>query len=70
MGWVMISCPVTGRAISTGIETDHFSLKQVRSFTSRCSCQACGGEHAWSNFDAWICDTSPRAMPSEGPQAA
>ena len=27
MGYVMISCPVTGRAISTGIETDHFSIR-------------------------------------------
>ncbi len=59
MGRVMISCPVTGKAVSTGIETDRFTLELARAFNSRSHCRACGGEHRWSNADAWICESPP-----------
>jgi hypothetical protein len=29
MGLLMITCPHTGQPISTGIETDEYSLKQI-----------------------------------------
>ena len=61
MGRVMISCPVTGTAISTGIEADRFSLEAAKAFQSRARCPACGNEHIWSRTDAWICESGPRA---------
>lgn len=59
MGRVMISCTVTGKAVSTGIETDQFALDLAKSFESWTNCSACGGEHLWSRSDAWICEAVP-----------
>lgn len=63
MGCVMYSCPVTGNAIATGIETDLFSLRQARAFTACSRCPDCGREHTWSESDVWICDAVPRSSP-------
>ncbi len=63
MGCVMISCPVTGNAVSTGIETDHYALELAKAFKSRSRCSECGGEHIWSKTDVWICDTVPYQQP-------
>jgi hypothetical protein len=63
MGCVMFSCPVTGNAISTGVETDDFSLRQARRFKARSRCPDCGGEHVWSESDVWICDAIPLQSP-------
>ena len=59
MGWVMISCAVTGQAVSTGITTDQFALDRAQPFTAWARCSACGGEHAWSKSDAWLCEAEP-----------
>ena len=59
MGCVMITCPVTGQAVSTGIETELASLQQADPFRSSVWCPACRGEHSWSRSDAWICETIP-----------
>lgn len=64
MGCVMITCPVTGTAVSTGIETEQSTLDRAKSFTSRIVCRACGGEHMWSRRDAWICEFAPFEPPA------
>jgi hypothetical protein len=63
MGAVMISCPVTGTPVSTGIETDQSSLDLTPPFESRIKCPACGGEHVWSKHDIWINEPPPLANP-------
>jgi hypothetical protein len=63
MGSVMISCPVTGTPIPTGIETDQSSLDLTPPFESRIKCPACGGEHIWSKSDIWICEPQPLPNP-------
>ena len=64
MGFVMIICPVTGRAVSTGIATEFATLQQAAAFQICTRCGACGGEHRWSPGDAWICDTIPFERPA------
>jgi hypothetical protein len=64
MGCVMIRCPVTGTAVSTGIDTDLATLQEALPFRSVAHCAACGGEHQWSRSDAWICETFPFERPS------
>jgi hypothetical protein len=66
MGCVMILCPVTGKPVSTGIDTELSTLEQAHPFVSRLACSACGQEHRWSRSDAWICD----ALPAAGGRAA
>jgi len=63
MGAVMITCPVTGRPVPTGIATDLATLEQAVPFQTSTRCVACGGEHRWSRADAWICDTIPFDWP-------
>ncbi len=64
MGRVMIACPVTGKAVSTGIETELATPQQAVPFVSSARCAACGAQHQWSHSDAWICETMPFERPS------
>ena len=57
MAEIMIKCPVTNHAISTGIEVasdaDFNSLLNV---AYHIACPSCGGNHTWYMRDAWIAD--------------
>ena len=56
MGILMIDCPETGRAISTGrhVETAIFGSTPV--FFSRTYCPPCRAMHEWFAKDAWVHD--------------
>jgi hypothetical protein len=54
---LMISCPNTGQAISTGIETNEHSLRQIADVRSRTRCPNCGLVHTWWKGEAWLADT-------------
>src|SRR6516162_1295069 len=56
MGTVMIRCPKTSRAISTGIRTDVATFQATPVFFSQVLCPLCGLTHEWFAKDAWICD--------------
>jgi hypothetical protein len=58
MGMLMIRCPKTGQAISTGrhIESRLFSSTPV--FFSCTYCPYCRVRHEWFVKDAWVCDSS------------
>ena len=60
MGTVMIRCPNTGRAISTGIRADVATFHATPVFFSQVLCPLCQLTHEWFAKDAWICD-----MPGE-----
>ena len=60
MGTVMIRCPQTRRAISTGIRTDIATFHATPVFFSQVLCPLCQLTHEWFAKDAWICD-----MPGE-----
>jgi hypothetical protein len=52
MGIVMISCPMTCRAVSTGIEM--VAVDQLPTVTATMTCPACGRVHEWSKSDVWL----------------
>jgi endogenous inhibitor of DNA gyrase (YacG/DUF329 family) len=54
MGVVMITCPTTGRAVSTGIETDQHSFDILPDTLSKSKCPHCGAEHVWWTREAWL----------------
>lgn len=56
MGMVMIRCPATRRAISTGIEIDSVTFRSMPVFFSRTFCPLCRLAHEWFAKDAWVCD--------------
>jgi len=54
MSAVMIRCPVTGRPVSTAIETEPSVFRKLPKVSSRMHCPACGKDHAWSISSAWL----------------
>ena len=54
MSAVMIRCPVTGRAVSTAIETEPSTFRKLPMVPGRMHCPACGKEHAWTISSAWL----------------
>jgi hypothetical protein len=53
---LMIRCPNTGQPISTGIETDEYSLQQIADVPARTRCSICGLDHTWWTREAWLAD--------------
>jgi predicted RNA-binding Zn-ribbon protein involved in translation (DUF1610 family) len=52
VGVLLITCPVTGREFSTGIETDEQSLELIPETVAQSPCPHCGNDHVWSKLDA------------------
>ena len=48
---MMLTCPVTGKEFSTGIETDEQSLDLIPDTVAQSFCPHCGTSHAWSKLD-------------------
>lgn len=67
MGEIMIKCPKTGDAISTGIHCDRANFLQVPLFVSYANCQICGDQHSWTKADAWLSDElMSEKLPTDG----
>jgi len=56
MGILMIKCPSTGHAISTGIEMDQSRFGSSAVFFRRTFCPICRSYHEWFARDAWVCE--------------
>jgi hypothetical protein len=54
MGVLMIKCPSTGHAVSTGIEMSAVERLPIVIATAKCS--ACGRVHEWTVNDAWLAE--------------
>jgi hypothetical protein len=73
VGALMIMCPNTGQPISTGIETDEYSLKQIADVPTRTRCALCGLDHTWWKREAWLADAPPQGFATQirkGPRLA
>lgn len=70
MGTVMIKCPETRRAISTGIQVDCKSFHATPVFFSRTYCPFCQRKHEWFAKDAWVSDAASAVAPSYERQVA
>jgi hypothetical protein len=58
VGIVMIKCPQTGRAISTGIKADRESFRCSAVFFARTHCSICQTNHDWFAKEAWVYEPS------------
>jgi hypothetical protein len=56
MSILMIRCPQTGQAVSTGIDTDRDSFRKIPEVLGFAYCARCGLEHAWWQDEAWLAD--------------
>jgi hypothetical protein len=65
VGALMIMCPNTGQPISTGIETDEYSLKQIVDVPTRTRCPLCGLDHRWWKREAWLADAPPQGLAAQ-----
>nr|WP_246741295.1 hypothetical protein [Bradyrhizobium sp. 1(2017)] len=63
MGIVMIKCPETGSAISTGIETSRERFRCSAVFFSRTYCRICATTHEWFAREAWVYEPAPDSRP-------
>ena len=57
MGTLMATCPITGRDVEIGVDTDKRSLAAAQRFFALFVCSGCGEEHALSHRDTWVCET-------------
>ena len=53
MGTLMLTCPLTGGTVSTGIETDAGSFAYLPRTEALLDCPSCGGKHHLSE-GAWL----------------
>lgn len=58
MGMLMIRCPKTERAISTGRYVSPAAFGSTPVFFSRTYCTHCRTMHEWFAKDAWVCDSA------------
>jgi hypothetical protein len=63
MGTVMIRCPATGGAVSTGIEADRLKFACSPVFFADAYCPACDAMHRWFAREAWV--EEPRSHVAE-----
>lgn len=56
MGMIMIKCPQTGHAISTGLKADRDSFLCSAVFFARTPCSVCEVSHEWFSMQAWVDD--------------
>ena len=51
----MITCPVTGRAVRTGIRVEKDEVfETMEAKRVELSCPDCGGTHVWSKSDSFL----------------
>jgi hypothetical protein len=55
MGVIMIRCPKTRHAISTGKRIEPATFRSSPVFFSRTYCPFCRSTHEWFAKDAWVC---------------
>jgi len=55
-GPVFTRCPVTGRALDTGLISNVASLRSAFGVFARVYCPDCATSHEWSVVSAWIAD--------------
>ena len=61
MGVLLVSCPVTGREFSTGIQLDEVTFRMLTATLSTAYCPYCRAEHRWTPREARLVEAvSPR----------
>lgn len=60
MGTLMIKCPNTGSAISTGIQINRSTFNNMPVFFGRTLCPICQTQHEWFARAAWVQEPKAR----------
>lgn len=63
MGTVFISCPATGKRVSTGIEIERRDFLGLPNVPSKVFCPSCSQTHAWLPADADLRASPARESP-------
>jgi hypothetical protein len=58
MAALMITCPVTSKPFSTGVEVSAEQKGQLPDVASTARCPHCGTVHEWNVREAWLVDES------------
>jgi len=61
VGIVMIKCPQTGHAVSTGIRVDREKFRSSAVFFARTYCAICEANHEWFAREAWVYEPNDMA---------
>lgn len=51
---LMVTCPITGKVVSTGIEIEPEDLRVLPRIEAPVHCPACGEKHFWTRDDAML----------------
>jgi hypothetical protein len=70
MGVLIIKCPVTGKEISTGVETDADGFARMPNLVAYAHCTHCMTDHAWRPLDATLVDMWPPLRSARSPGSA
>ncbi len=54
MSSVMITCPKTGRPVSTAIDIEPSVFRKLPRLPARMRCPACGQDHVFMTNSAWL----------------
>jgi predicted RNA-binding Zn-ribbon protein involved in translation (DUF1610 family) len=54
MGNIVITCPKTGKTISTGMSMDKASFESATLTDNSVQCPECGQMHVWNKKDAQV----------------
>lgn len=54
--YMMITCPRTGKPVSTGHSNDSKSFAAIKPEGNKSRCSACGGTHMWDKKDTWVAE--------------
>lgn len=62
MGTIYISCPVTRRQVSTGIEIERHDFLYLPQVQAVMFCPDCGQQHVWMPADAELRELPPAKL--------
>jgi hypothetical protein len=60
VGMIMIKCPQTGRAVPTGLKSDHETFQRSIVFFGNTRCPICEVNHNWFAREAWVDEPTVR----------
>ena len=64
---IMVSCPATGKHVSTGLHTDKDTFDHLPAIISNYNCPHCGTTHHWTVREAWLDSQKPTSFdPASG----
>jgi endogenous inhibitor of DNA gyrase (YacG/DUF329 family) len=66
MNKIMVTCPATGKHVSTGIITNKDTFDHLPNTISSMNCPHCGTAHAWHANEAWLESERPTPLNPAG----